>query len=75
VDGVVREVLESAVKMARLAMASLDIADEEIDRSEQHYRNRDKERMKVQIETGDYRAAAARMIVQDRRDSLAPEGK
>jgi CPA2 family monovalent cation:H+ antiporter-2/glutathione-regulated potassium-efflux system protein KefB len=75
VDGVVREVLESAVKMARLAMTSLDIPEEEIERSEQHYRNRDKERLKVQFETGDMRAAGARMIVQDRREMLAPEGK
>jgi glutathione-regulated potassium-efflux system protein KefB len=53
----VREVLESAVKMGRLALQSLDVHDGEIDRAEALYRSRDKERLKVQIEGGDIRAA------------------
>ncbi|CAN5315448.1 monovalent cation:proton antiporter-2 (CPA2) family protein [soil metagenome] len=71
---VVREVLESAVKMARLAMASLDIDEEEINRSEAYYRARDKERLKAQLESGDFRAEAARMLVQDTREELREGG-
>jgi len=71
---VVREVLESAVKMARLAMASLDIDGEEINRSEAHYRARDKERLKAQLETGDFRTQEARMLVQDAREELREGG-
>ncbi|RZF66159.1 sodium:proton exchanger [Sphingomonas populi] len=71
---VVREVLESAVKMARLAMASLDIDEEEINRSEAHYRARDKERLKAQLDSGDFRTEAARMLVQDAREELREGG-
>ncbi len=54
---VVREVLESAVKMARLAMRGLGIAHADIDRAEERYRSRDKERLRIQVEAGDIRAA------------------
>ncbi|MEG3151387.1 cation:proton antiporter [Sphingomonas sp. ZT3P38] len=64
VRGVVREVLESAIKMARMALSSLDIEDDEINRTEDMYRARDKERLKAQVEAGDIRAAGDRMIVQ-----------
>jgi CPA2 family monovalent cation:H+ antiporter-2/glutathione-regulated potassium-efflux system protein KefB len=56
-DYVVREVLESAVKMARLAMRGLGIAASDIDRAEDMYRARDKERLRIQVEAGDIRAA------------------
>ncbi len=67
--GVVREVLESAVKMARMAMHGLGIAEEEIDRTESMYRARDKERLKAQYESGDLRAAVDRIITQPVRTS------
>ena len=54
---VVREVLESAVKMARLAMDSLGIGRDDIDRAEDMYRAKDKERLRIQVEAGDIRAA------------------
>ncbi len=54
---VVREVLESAVKMARLALRGLGVAPAEIDRAEETYRARDKERLRIQIAAGDIRAA------------------
>ncbi len=54
---VVREVLESAVKMARLALRGLGVAPAEIDRAEEAYRVRDKERLRIQIAAGDIRAA------------------
>jgi CPA2 family monovalent cation:H+ antiporter-2/glutathione-regulated potassium-efflux system protein KefB len=61
---VVREVLESAVKMARLAMGGLGISPGEIDRAEQMYRARDKERLRIQVEAGDMRAARAMVAEQ-----------
>ncbi|MCP3733157.1 cation:proton antiporter [Sphingomonas sp. MG17] len=54
---VVREVLESAIKMARLAMEAVGVDEEEIDRTETFYRQRDRERLKLQYEAGDLRAA------------------
>jgi monovalent cation:proton antiporter-2 (CPA2) family protein len=65
---VVREVMESAVKMARLALQSLGNREEEIDRAEDMYRARDKERLKVQIESGDIRAARDRVLTQPARE-------
>ena len=67
VRGVVREVLESAIKMARMALSSLGIEDDEIARTEDMYRARDKERLKAQVEAGDIRVAGDRMIVQPAR--------
>jgi len=66
---VVREVLESAVKMARYALEELGASEEAIDRAETMYRNRDKERLRVQIETGDISAARDRIIVQQQREA------
>lgn len=62
---VVREVLESAVKMARIAMKDLGIAGADIDRAEEMYRSRDKERLRIQIEAGDIREA--RSIVAEQQ--------
>jgi CPA2 family monovalent cation:H+ antiporter-2/glutathione-regulated potassium-efflux system protein KefB len=67
VAGVVREVLDSAVRMARMAMESVGIDAEEIDRTEDLYRARDRERLKVQIETGDIRAEADRIVTTPER--------
>ena len=66
---IVREVLESAVKMARLALLELEISREDIDRAEAMYRARDKERLKKQIETGDIRAARDRIRTPPERSS------
>lgn len=63
-DFVVREVLESAVKMARLALEGLGIAAVDIDRAEDMYRARDSERLRIQIEAGDIRAARALVAAQ-----------
>ena len=64
VAGVVREVLDSAVRMARQAMAAVGIEDEEIDRTEDLYRKRDRERLKIQLEAGDLRAARDEVIAK-----------
>lgn len=61
---VVREVLESAVKMARAAMDGLGIDRADIDRAEDMYRARDKERLRIQVEAGDIRAARALVAEQ-----------
>ncbi|MDQ2892312.1 MAG: cation:proton antiporter [Pseudomonadota bacterium] len=56
---IVRELLESAVKMARLAMEQLGLDGTAIDRAEDMYRSKDKERLRIQVEAGDIRAARA----------------
>ncbi|WP_404370372.1 cation:proton antiporter [Sphingomonas sp. MMS24-J45] len=72
-DGVVREVLESAVKMGRLALESIGVDQAEIDHTEDTYRRRDKERLRAQVEAGDLRAARKVVIDQSARDGLAGE--
>ena len=64
VAGVVREVLDSAVRMARQAMAAVGIEADEIDRTEDLYRKRDRERLKIQLEAGDLRAARDEVIAK-----------
>jgi CPA2 family monovalent cation:H+ antiporter-2/glutathione-regulated potassium-efflux system protein KefB len=59
---IVREVLESAVKMARLALADSGVSGEAISRAEEMYRASDRERLTIQIEAGDVRAARDRII-------------
>ncbi|KTF68621.1 cation:proton antiporter [Sphingomonas sp. HT-1] len=77
VAGVVREVMESAVVMARRAMDAVGVDGAEIDKTEAEYRRRDIERLKRQKETGDLyagrdgmfsQAAAAAAAAQDRGD-------
>ncbi|WP_294331598.1 cation:proton antiporter [uncultured Sphingomonas sp.] len=76
-SGVVREVMESAIVMARRAMDAVGVDGAEIDKTEAEYRRRDIERLKAQKETGDLYAgrdgvfsqsAAAAAAVQDRGD-------
>lgn len=62
VKGVVREVMESAVKMARIALADAGLSAEAITRSEDMFRASDRERLKLQFEAGDIRAARDRII-------------
>jgi len=66
-EGIVREVMESAVTMARMALDCLGVDGPEIDRAEATYRALDKERLKAQVETGDIRAAIDRRLVQQER--------
>ncbi|WP_395330036.1 cation:proton antiporter [Novosphingobium sp. BL-8H] len=65
----VREVMESAVAMAREALEDLGLSGEQIDAAESTYRASDKERLSIQYETGDIRAARDRIITQDLRDA------
>ena len=68
VQYVVREVMGSAVEMGRRALASLKVADGDIDRAEREYRHNDRERLRAQRETGDLRAALDRIITQPSRE-------
>jgi CPA2 family monovalent cation:H+ antiporter-2/glutathione-regulated potassium-efflux system protein KefB len=72
IAGSVREVMESAVCMARLALAQVEVDEDEIDRVEQEYRGRDAERLKIQTDSGDLRAGIDQIITQNR--ALAGEG-
>jgi monovalent cation:proton antiporter-2 (CPA2) family protein len=64
VNAVVREVMESAVKMARVALADAGLSPEEVARAEDMFRASDRERLKLQIEAGDVRAARDRIITE-----------
>lgn len=61
---IVREVLESAVKMARIALEELGVGVDDISRAEDMYRSRDRERLRKQIETGDIRAARDQILTR-----------
>ena len=56
VAGTVREVFESALCMARLALEAAGVDGGEIDRSEDTYRDRDAKRLQAQADSGDLRA-------------------
>ena len=80
VASMAREVLESAVVLARRALKGLDVALADIDRAEQIYRKSDKERLTLQYESGDIRAARDHIIAQRPRERRggaegASEGK
>ncbi len=54
---VVREVLESALRMARMALEKMGLSEQAIEHAETLYRATDKERLSKQIAAGDIRAA------------------
>ncbi|TWH85322.1 CPA2 family monovalent cation:H+ antiporter-2/glutathione-regulated potassium-efflux system protein KefB [Novosphingobium taihuense] len=64
VGAVVREVMESAVKMARIALADAGLSQDAIARAEDMFRANDRERLKLQIEAGDVRVARDHIITQ-----------
>lgn len=66
VNGVVREVMESAILMARKAMDAVGVDLEEIDRTEDLYRARDRERLRIQHEAGSL--SEARAVISGRAD-------
>jgi CPA2 family monovalent cation:H+ antiporter-2/glutathione-regulated potassium-efflux system protein KefB len=67
VDFAIREMFESAVRMARAALEQLGDSLEEIDRAEQFYRDNDAERLGIQKDEGDMYAGSDRMITQESR--------
>jgi glutathione-regulated potassium-efflux system protein KefB len=74
IDGVVREVMESAAMMARDAMRSLGVEEGQIVEAETKYRAVDSERLAKQHETGDLRAARDIIITQPERPALEETG-
>ncbi|MCT2399250.1 cation:proton antiporter [Novosphingobium mangrovi (ex Huang et al. 2023)] len=64
VKSVVREVMESAIVLARNALKGLSVSLEDIEKAEATYRARDKERLSLQYQTGDLRAAHDRILTQ-----------
>lgn len=67
VDYAVRELMESAVAMARAALDLLGDSEDEIDRAEDEYRQNDCERLELQKAGGDLRAGRERIITQPTR--------
>lgn len=65
-DGVVREVLESAVRMAGLALDRIEVSREEINRAIERFRSHDEQRLAIQAETGSM--LAARELILTRPD-------
>lgn len=63
-DYIIREVHESALKMARLGLAKLGESEEAIDRAVALYRESDRERFTSQIESGDIRAAREAIVTE-----------
>jgi monovalent cation:proton antiporter-2 (CPA2) family protein len=57
---VIREVHESAIRMALLGMDALGLSEADIDRAEESYRREDRSRLNRQLDTGDLRAARYR---------------
>lgn len=70
---IVRETLESAIAMARAALDNAGLSNEAITRAETSFRVRDSERLAIQVETGDPRAARDRLI--HRPDPQEAEGE
>jgi CPA2 family monovalent cation:H+ antiporter-2/glutathione-regulated potassium-efflux system protein KefB len=71
---VVREVLESALRMARMALDKLGLSEEAIERAETLYRATDKERLSKQIAAGDLAAARNTILTEPQaRDPAANE--
>jgi CPA2 family monovalent cation:H+ antiporter-2/glutathione-regulated potassium-efflux system protein KefB len=72
---IVREVLESALRMARMALHKLGSSEEAIHRAELAYRATDKERLSKQIAAGDLRAARVSLLTepQSRSPDADPE--
>ncbi|UZK66362.1 cation:proton antiporter domain-containing protein [Sphingomonas sp. M1-B02] len=64
IAGAVRELLESAIVMARRAMQAVGVDETQIGKTEAEYRQRDYERLKVQRETGDLRAGIDGIFTQ-----------
>jgi CPA2 family monovalent cation:H+ antiporter-2/glutathione-regulated potassium-efflux system protein KefB len=61
---VVREVLESALRMARMALEKLGLSEQAIEHAETLYRATDKERLSKQIAAGDIRAARDEVLTE-----------
>ncbi|MEO6389233.1 MAG: NAD-binding protein, partial [Croceibacterium sp.] len=61
---VMREVMESALRMSRMALEKMGLSEQAIEQAETFYRANDKERMSRQIATGDVRAARETILTE-----------
>ena len=75
--GYVREVRESAIRLARMAMEKLDVDEANIDRAEAEFRRIDNERLDLQRQSGDLRAGIERIITDSDQvsDARAESGQ
>jgi monovalent cation:proton antiporter-2 (CPA2) family protein len=68
---VMREVHESAIRMALLGLDAMGLSEADIDRAEESYRREDRSRLNRQLDTGDLRAARFRMPDPDESGEAA----
>ena len=71
--GIVRELMESAIAMAREGLDGLGLGLDDIERAERVYRANDQERLDAQFDTGDVRSGRDRIIVTPNRGSEPTE--
>ncbi|OYW45722.1 MAG: sodium:proton exchanger [Sphingomonadales bacterium 12-68-11] len=64
VEYVVREVMESALRMARMALEKIGLSEQAIEEAETFYRANDRERLSKQIAAGDIRAARENVLTE-----------
>ncbi|KPL68721.1 sodium:proton exchanger [Erythrobacter sp. SG61-1L] len=67
VNYVMREVLESAVAMGRMALENLGLGQDEIERAEDAFRANDRERLHDQFASGDVRSSREKILTEPRR--------
>ena len=63
---VMREMFESALRMATMALDKLGLSEEQVERAEDTYRRNDAERLRLQMKTGDIYAAQDLSLRQQR---------
>jgi voltage-gated potassium channel Kch len=72
-NGTVREVFESAIRMGRLTLDALGFSDEDIDKAEQEYRRNDCDRLDRQLSAGDLHAGQDMILRANRGDTHETE--
>jgi len=64
---VMREVMESAVAMARMSLENLGLGQDEIERAEDAFRANDRDRLREQLASGDVRTGRDRILTEPLR--------
>ncbi|WP_206363552.1 cation:proton antiporter [Sphingomonas crocodyli] len=72
-NGMVRELFESAVLLGRHALEAVGVSDRNIDKVEAEYRRRDGSRLEAQMETGDLAALRDQMFIPGRALDLSED--
>jgi len=68
---VVREVLESALRMARMGLEKLGLSEDAIEKAETFYRANDKERLSRQLKAGNISAASENVLTEPEEEAAA----